>query len=149
MLIREAVQQDIEQVRALVASLQHFYLRDRNSKLPAWFESTLSIEAYEERFTGAAYKNFVYEHDQRVVAYISIKDAQHLYHLFVSEKYQGQGLSRKLWEHVKEQCPQKKYTLRSSIYAVPVYKQFGFIESGSVDEKDGIRFQAMHLSKES
>ncbi|WP_425475087.1 GNAT family N-acetyltransferase [Brenneria uluponensis] len=39
------------------------------------------------------------------------------------------------------------YTVRSSIYAVPIYKKLGFKESESVTSKEGIRFQPMVLER--
>jgi predicted GNAT family N-acyltransferase len=47
-------------------------------------------------------------------------------------------------------CTQSnRFTLRSSLYAVPIYKRFGFSESGPVGTKDGISFQPMELRRES
>ena len=74
-----------------------------------------------------------------------MKRSSHLFHLFVSEKYQGKGLARELWGFASNVCVSNIYTLRSSLYAVPVYRKFGFIESGVAGEIDGIGFQPMEL----
>lgn len=76
-----------------------------------------------------------------------MKEASHLYHLFVSEVHQGNGIANALWQHIVKQNRVEKYTLRSSLYAVPVYKKWGFVETDTVREKDGIKFQAMALKK--
>jgi len=74
-----------------------------------------------------------------------MKNKNHLYHLYVSNEYQGQGVARKLWEQAMSHCRNNIYTLRSSLYAVPVYKKFGFVEVGEAQEKNGIDFQEMEL----
>ncbi|WP_204378398.1 GNAT family N-acetyltransferase [Agaribacterium haliotis] len=74
-----------------------------------------------------------------------LKKPNHLHHLFVSEEFQGNGISRILWQHVQQHVKCDSFTLRSSIYAVPVYKKFGFTESAAVQTKGGISFQPMEL----
>jgi GNAT superfamily N-acetyltransferase len=66
----------------------------------------------------------------------------------VSEQYQGQGIARALWENITTHCACRSYVVQSSLNAVPVYKRFGFIESGAVAEKDGLQFQPMELNHE-
>lgn len=39
-------------------------------------------------------------------------------------------------------------SVRSSIYAVPVYKRFGFLESGPAGSKDGVSFEPMEYLSE-
>lgn len=145
MSIRLAAINDVESISQLVTSLSHFYLNDKKDELPEWFLSTLTETAFSERINNSEYSNFIYEEDNITIGYISMKDNSHLYHLFVSEKHQGNGIARKLWEYVANHCLAKSYTLRSSLYAVPIYIKFGFVESGIIQEKDGVRFQPMEL----
>ena len=145
MSIRVAVKNDVVKISNLVASLSHFYLKDAKDPLPLWFDKTLTKDAFLERVAGAEYSNFVYETDDEIIGYISIKGSSHLFHLFVDEKHQGKGISRKLWEFATNVCASEVYTLRSSLFAVPVYRKFGFIESDVAGEKDGIGFQPMEL----
>ncbi len=67
----------------------------------------------------------------------------HLFHLFVAETHQGKGISRALWNYAISGAKPKEYTLRSSLYAIPVYQRFGFTEYGAVEQKEGIVFQPM------
>lgn len=148
MSIRIAKENDVSQIRNLVMSLSHYYLSDPSENLPAWFEDTLSTTAFNERITNTEYQNLVFEENETIVGYISIKNGSHVYHLFVSSAFQGKGIARLLWEHARKLTGSGSYSLRSSIYAVPVYQRFGFVESGPVGYKDGIVFQAMELSQE-
>ncbi|MCH8529481.1 MAG: GNAT family N-acetyltransferase [Saccharospirillum sp.] len=97
--------------------------------------------------SGSECLNLVYEVDGSIVGYLAIKGGSHLYHLFVSEAHQGKGIAKQLWMAAIEGSPVKCFTLRSSLYAVPVYKRFGFEESGPAGLKDGISFQPMELNR--
>jgi len=145
MSIRTANSSDAPRLRSLVIGLSRFYLRDPKATLPAWLASSLSELEFVGRLTSNDYCNYVYEIDGKVVAYISIKRPGHLYHLFVAGPHQGQGIARLLWEHASKQSKNRTYTVRSSMNAIPVYKRFGFVESASAGEKDGVLYQPMEL----
>ena len=156
MSIRIAHAEDVKEIATLVRSLSHYYLpqkissaQDSSTKslsaksLPSWLLSTLTEEQFLQRINSAEYSNYVYCIDDEIVGYIAMKESSHLYHLFVSEAYQDNGIANRLWKHIGKNCSVEKYTVRSSLYAVPVYKKWGFVETDSIKEKDGIRFQAM------
>lgn len=145
MSIRAANQNDVPQICSLVISLSHFYLKSEEGVLPCWFSETLTESAFLDRISNAEYQNLVYEVQGKVVGYLALKGNSHLYHLFVSESHQGKGISRSLWQHVLNECKTEKYTLRSSLFAIPIYQKFGFRVVGEAGEKDGIGFQSMEM----
>lgn len=145
MSIRIATNEDVTQIVQLVSSLSHYYLNDSSNELPSWLSETLKANAFFERISSTEYINFVFEQSGMIVGYISLKGGSYLYHLFVSEKFQGNGIACQFWQHAKENSQANSYSLRSSIFAVPVYKRFGFTEIGPVGTKDGISFQEMKL----
>lgn len=149
MSIQVAKASDVKHIADLVMSLSHYYLPPQDltpdATLPSWLLNSLTEEQFLQRLNSSDYKNYIYIVDEAIVGYISMKEGHHLYHLFVTESHQGKGIANKLWKHTCEQCPAEKYTLRSSLYAVPVYKKWGFIETDSVKEKDGLKFQSMEL----
>ena len=141
--IRKAKVDDAIKIKALISSLSHLYLENKNGPIPAWFLKTLDVSEFERRLKNDWFTHFVYVDGNDIVGYISMRGGCHLCHLFVAEKYQRKGLSRALWNYATLDVKPKVYTLRSSIYAVPVYKRFGFIESGAAEVRDGICFQPM------
>ncbi len=145
MNIRIANVDDAMQIKALVSSLSHFYLIDKNASLPKWFSNTLEISEFERRLLSDNFTNYVYSTNESVIGYISIKDKNHLYHLFVSEYHHGKGIAKELWKYTISNLDEDTYTVRSSIYAIPVYKSFSFKESAPPAIKDGIAFQPMTL----
>jgi len=143
MKIRKAEITDIDGVAELVRSLSHYYLEERQEKLPIWFSNTLKDSSFSDRFTSIEYHNYVAEVDGIVVGYISIKNGFHLYHLFVSPNYHNQGIAKSLWQFCVGKLMINSCTVRSSLYAVPVYSKFGFKTADAVAYKDGIGFQPM------
>lgn len=146
MSIRAARVDDTENIRSLVLSLAHCYLPARQTVLPEWFAATLIPAEFSKRLSEDEYVNYVYEAAGKLVGYIAIKNGCHLYHLFVAGEHQHQGIARKLWRHASSRSKSTKFTVRSSLFAVPVYTKFGFKESGPVGEREGIQFQPMEYS---
>ena len=147
MIIRNASVEDAPEIKDLVTSLSHYFLEDRRSPIPEWLSNTLQITAFEQRLSGSDYANFVYAIEDGIVGYISIKEKSHVYHLFVAENHQRNGISRALWDHATIGSGVNCYTVRSSRYAVPIYKRFGFTESEPLASKDGVVFQSMVLNR--
>ncbi len=146
MKIRSVQHSDSSQVAELVRGLSHYYLEHGVDELPDWLKSTLTDSAFAERISDSSYHNFVAEIDGEIVGYISLKGSIHLYHLFVLPKFHKQGIAKSLWRHCIETMDIENCSVRSSIYAVPVYTKFGFIASGETGYKDGIGFQPMVYS---
>ncbi|PKG39094.1 GNAT family N-acetyltransferase [Psychromonas sp. Urea-02u-13] len=145
MSIRVANENDVSKICSLVISLSHFYLESIESELPDWFAETLTEKAFLNRIINEEYQNFVYEIHGEIVGYLALKGNSHLYHLFVAENHQGKGISKSLWSYARNVCIAEIYTLRSSLFAIPIYQNFGFKMVGDAGEKDGIGFQSMEL----
>lgn len=165
MKVRSAHINDALEIQKLVSSLSHFYLEDSDREdlplkdsylknsclkkkgvlLPLWFAKSLELSEFKQRFASEEFSNFVFVEDSEIVGYISIKNQSHIYHLFVVEKHQGKGVAKELWNHVLSKQSTRNYTVRSSLFAVPVYQSFGFTITEPASSKDGIGFQAMEL----
>ncbi len=143
MSIREATTDDAPEIRQLVLSLSHFYLKEKDAALPIWFSKSLSLDEFKSRIGSDDFLSFVFEKNNEITGYISLKNESHIFHLFVTEAFQKQGIARNLWEHAKFLTTKEKYTVRSSEFAIPVYQHFGFKEVGIRTVKDGLTFQVM------
>jgi GNAT superfamily N-acetyltransferase len=143
--IRKAKEVEASKIKDLVTSLSHFYLEDKNASLPQWFLATLELSEFQQRILSTNFVNYVYTENDIIIGYIAIKDSSHVYHLFVAEGHQGKGIAKELLKFTTSKLSSHTFTVRSSIYAVPIYKAFGFIESESAASKGGIRFQPMEF----
>jgi predicted GNAT family N-acyltransferase len=81
------------------------------------------------------------------VGVVAIRDTTHLFHLFVAEHLQGQGIGKLLWNHAKDASTaagnQSPFTVNSTVYGIPVYESFGFKATGQKTETNGIAFIPM------
>ena len=145
MTIRQAKFEDAFEIQALVFSLSHFYLESPNSLLPQWFKEPLTVTEFQKRLSDKDYVNIVYTEKGLIVGYLSIKNGNHIFHLFVDKDYQRQGISKQLWAYAITQSSNTTYTVRSSIYAIPVYKSFGFVITEAERKKDGLAYQSMKV----
>jgi len=147
MNITKTTESDVIPIKELVESLTRFYSNDPTKRLPAWFLNSISEQEIINRIVSAEFYNLSYKIDGNLVGYIAIKNNYQLYNLFVSEHHHRCGIAKKLWLAAKEATASKKYFLRSSIYAIPVYERFGFSRVGGPTEKDGIQFQLMEYGE--
>ena len=89
---------------------------------------------------------YVAEIDRRIVGVVAYIAPAHFMHFFLNKAYQGQGYGRQMWrfleKHIRSQGHQS-ITVKSSLYALDIYKRFGFVEMGEYTEENGIRFIPM------
>jgi GNAT superfamily N-acetyltransferase len=141
---------DAERIAALITELaEKFILCDFSAEGKSRFLSDHTSVTMVERIR-AGFRYRVAELGGELVAVIGVRDCAHLYHLFVAEAFQGQGLARALWEQAKSECLERgnpgTFTVNSSKNAVPVYERFGFVATGSVQNMGGIQFLPMRLN---
>lgn len=88
--------------------------------------------------------------DMKLVGMIEIRENQFISLLFVDKNYQGQGIAKKLFneslkEIVERNLMLETFYVHASPYSIPVYKKMGFIETGSMQEENGIKYLPMEL----
>ncbi|QSX31803.1 GNAT family N-acetyltransferase [Shewanella cyperi] len=80
--------------------------------------------------------------NDEVVGVAGVRDYAHLYHLFVDDNHQGKGLSRKLWEAVKEESLRNgnsgRFTVNSALNSENVYLRLGFRRTEGVRNREGM-----------
>ena len=79
---------------------------------------------------------------------VGMKPPCHLYHLFIADVMQRQGLGRKLWEAARDGvCLQHSvppiFTVNATPNSVSFYARLGFDLAGDVIERNGVRAQPM------
>ena len=150
MEIRAATLRDAESISKLVRQLSAKYIANEftaegretllNSMTPA------AIEKYIQ--TGFRYH--VAEVGGQLVGVVAVKDNSHLYHLFVAENYQRQGIASGLWRLAKQACFEEEnpgeFTVNSSKYAQKVYETLGFVAQSGPQDKNGVIFIPMKLT---
>ena len=142
-IIREAELSDAPAISALIKSVAHYFTLDPAGIGAERFLQTITPEAIAEYITSDDIVYLVAIDNKTIIGAGAVKDAHHLYHLFVDEAYQGQQIARKLWQQLEPWLTDDPITVSSTPFAVPVYEKFGFTATGPKVERDGIAFVPM------
>jgi len=149
MNIRRASLADARAVSELILGLStpFFVQSDRAGAEP--FLAAISESAVQGYISATNFQYFIAESGHELVGVVALRDNSHLYHLFVAEQFQGQGLARELWNFAKSLADHAgnpgMYTVNSSLNAVQVYDRFGFRVNGPEVQMHGVAFQPMQL----
>lgn len=150
MQIERATIADASRISTLIRTLSNPFFVSPFGEGAEPFLAAISESAIQGYVSATSFEYLVAKNDDQLVGVVALRNNSHLFHLFVAESFQGQGLGSKLWQMVKAKAVQLgnpgKFTVNSSLNAQPVYERFGFITSGPVVHTHGIAFQPMQLS---
>jgi GNAT superfamily N-acetyltransferase len=142
MHIREAILDDTESISRLVYELSEKYIAPEFTSAGATsLLNSMKPDAIR-KYLQAGFWYHVVEIKGQVVGVVGVRDNRHLYHLFIADEYQNQGIARKLWQVAFEACLSRGnpgiFTVNSSKYAVPMYEKLGFVPQSEPVESNGI-----------
>lgn len=148
--IRDATTEDAECISNLVCQLSEKYIANEfTSEGKETLLDSMTPAAIKKHMR-SGFRYHVAEVENQLVGVVGFKDNKHLYHLFVDENYQRQGVASDLWQHAKQVCFDEgnpgEFTVNSSKYAMEVYKALGFVTQSGPMEKNGVIFIPMKLS---
>jgi GNAT superfamily N-acetyltransferase len=140
--IRSASPSDAPAINALITPLaERFIVHEFFSPGREHFLDSISIAAIR-RYFEAGFRYHVAEVDGVIVGVVSTRENSHLYHLFVSERAQGAGLARRLWQVARQASEAAGYRgdfpVNSSRFAVGFYEKLGFTHDGPEDNRGGV-----------
>ncbi len=82
--------------------------------------------------------------EDRLVGVIATRNrGAHIALFFVDGEYQRRGIGRALFNTILKENNASIVTVNSSIFALPIYKKLGFIQSDEMHMKDGIKYIPM------
>ena len=149
MQVRLATVDDVPRISALIRRLSDLFFVLPDGEGAEFFLHSISEGAVQGYVTAQNFRYQVAESEDQLVGVVAVRDNSHLYHLFVDPAFQRRGMARQLWQLAKAQAVQAgnpgRFTVNSSVGAVPVYERFGFVVSGPTVSKHGISFQPMVL----
>lgn len=150
MVIREATSADAESISSLLRGLsKKFIVHELAPDAAEHLLASVSPESIE-KYIRSGFVYHVAEIDGQLIGAVGVRDNSHLHHLFVAEPFQRKGVATKLWQIAMQACLCKgnpgEFTVNSSLYAVPLYINLGFVaESGPIERK-GMVLVPMRLS---
>ena len=140
--ITQAVATDATAISKLILPLAAKYII-HEFPLPARQKllDSMNPDGIEKLMRSGCVYHLAYKHD-KLVGIVGIKQCSHLYHMFVDELYQCQGIARMLWKTAMQQCLDAgaggEFSVNASRYALPVYERLGFVSSANAQERNGI-----------
>lgn len=147
--LRAAQVEDAPRIAALIASVSHYFTLDPGGCGAEHFLQSMSEAALASYISNPAFFYSCAWINGQLAGVVAIRDAAHLFHLFVAPAFQGAGLGRCLWVFAQQQAQAAgntgHFTVNSTPYAVPVYQRFGFEATGPRVERDGIAYVPMAL----
>ncbi|MGN6153639.1 MAG: GNAT family N-acetyltransferase [Lysobacteraceae bacterium] len=141
--IRTATLDDADAISALVAGLAHHFLEDPDAEAAQPFLATLTPAATAQRIASPDFRHYVAEDESGVCGVIALRGGSHVYHLFVREDRHRRGIARALWTHARALSGHDTFTVRSSLYAEPVYAALGFVREAPPRTDNGVTWVAM------
>ena len=151
--IRPATTDDAQRISELITTLSREHIAcDLSPEGSERLLSSMSADSIRS-FINSGFRYFVAETGGTIAGVVATRDDQHLYHLFVDNQFQRQGLARRLWQVAHEACVSasgtRVFTVNSSRNAVAVYERFGFVRHGETQNVGGVIFVPMKLSAQS
>lgn len=141
--IRPAILSDAQAISDIILPLTQKYVCPTcDTSVHQRLLDSMSKENIES-YLSTHYSYFVAENThQGVVGIVGMRDHSHLFHLFVSDDYQGRGLARRLWEAAREDALKHGntgcFTVNSALNAENTYLRFGFKRTQGVRSHDGM-----------
>jgi|WetSurMetagenome_2_1015567.scaffolds.fasta_scaffold142758_2 predicted GNAT family N-acyltransferase len=88
--------------------------------------------------------------DSKIIGMIEIRDNKYISLLFVDKQYQGLGIAKRLFHESLKTCTQRdsildKFYVHALPFSIPIYMKLGFIETGCLQEDNGIKYLPMEM----
>ncbi len=147
--IRVATAADHQAISALLVPLvEQFIAPDCSAEGTTLLLNSMQPQAILGYLHGD-YRYWLAEDAKGLAGVVAIKGRNHLYHLFVAQRVQGQGLARQLWQHALAQCAAAdapdEFTVNASLHAEPMYRHLVFVAEQGPRERMGIIDVPMRL----
>ena len=147
--IRPLVDTDIPAVASLLRTLALAYILHESSREGASTFLAENDEASLRRLLARGHVYHVAVDAGQLAGFVAVRDNSHLFHLFVDQAWQGQGLARRLWTVAREAAIARggdvAFTVNASNHAVPVYEALGFVRVAPTQCVKGLYFNPMRL----
>jgi GNAT superfamily N-acetyltransferase len=149
MRIRSIHDNDIAAVARLMHDLSREFITSEGSVAAAASFARENDETGLRGFIGAGIVYHVAEEDGTIVGFIAVRQASHLFHMFVDKAHHRKGIAKALWAVARQAALDAGnpgyFTVNSSNYAVPVYEALGFVRTEPMQCKNGIKYNPMKL----
>jgi GNAT superfamily N-acetyltransferase len=112
------------------------------------FKDYIAPENILERFNNKTSCFYVAKCNSEIIGILEIRNKDHVSLFFVKKEFHGKGIGTKLFDNYIKILKQenngiKTITVNSSFFAEKIYSKMGFVKTGEIQEKDGIKYIPM------
>ena len=149
--ISKAQPAQAEAISRVISDLAHYFVPEPDDADTRSFYASIAPDSIAECIANPAFSYYVASTETSLHGVIALRDGKHVHHLFVPSQFQGRGTAGALWAHAKQQARAietvARFTVNSSVYAVPVYQRLGFDIEGAPAKKNGVCFVPMAYTR--
>lgn len=150
LIIRPARETDSPAIAALIDGLVPQILAAPGAPAAEAFMASISPSAIAGYIRNPDYRYLLGFIGETLVGVAAVRGNSHLYHLFVSARFQRRGIAKTLWTQLRDAAIEAgstgDFTVNASINAIAVYSRLGFVAMDEVQHKNGLQFQPMRLA---
>ncbi|WGS84005.1 GNAT family N-acetyltransferase [Methylomonas sp. UP202] len=150
LIIRPAEASDAERISQLISSVANCCTISPTGEGAELFFSSISAQAIGGYIANADFLYLLGSFGDTLAGIVAVRDARHLFHLFVGSTFQNEGIGTALAlraiELSQAASPSETFTVNSSLPAVPFYARLGFQPQGPSIEANGVAFVPMQLA---
>ncbi|WP_174873840.1 GNAT family N-acetyltransferase [Vogesella oryzae] len=142
--IRQALEADAAIIADLIYSTSLACCFTPEQPCPEWYRESVQPDKVGSLLKSEHLNWLVATQGQELVGVLAIGDKNHVKYFFTHPSYQNQGIGKQLWQFaLRNGALAYPLTVRSSLFAVPVYERLGFIASESPKIFNGMHYQTM------
>jgi GNAT superfamily N-acetyltransferase len=153
LIIRHALPEDADRISQLIRSVADCCTVNPAGDGAELFFSSISAQAIGGYITNANFLYLLGLFGNTLAGVVAVRDARHVFHLFVVPAFQYQGIGTALALRAIELSlavsPSETSTANSSLPAVPFYERLGFQSQGPGIEDKGVAFVPMQMATSS
>lgn len=150
LIIRPAEANDAERISQLIHSVAGCCTISPTGDGAELFFSSITAQAIGSYIANTNFLYLLGLLDGKLAGAVAVRDARHLFHLFVAPAFQYQGIGTALALRAIElslaESRSEIFTVNASLPSVPFYVRLGFKPQGPWVEDKGVAFAPMQLA---
>ena len=145
--IRQAGEADASEIAELIYSTSVACCFTADQPCPEWYKQSTQPSQIADLLKSEKMAWLVAVQDQKIAGVLAVSDKTHVKYFFVHPAQQKAGIGKKLWHFaLQNEVLGNALTVRSSLFAVPVYQRLGFEAVEAPQTFNGMPYQTMKAS---
>ena len=142
--IRQALEADASDIAELIYSTSVACCFTPEQPCPEWYRESVQTSQIANLLKSEQMVWLVAAQEQTLAGVLAVSDKSHVKYFFVHPAYQKMGIGKQLWHFaLGKGVLGNSLTVRSSLFAVPVYESLGFMAAEPPKTFNGMHYQTM------